>query len=174
VGITPRCPYGLSACWGGAREALGLLEGVGSVARTPYRDDCTAQVSISENRLPELDKWRGQFKSVVGDVYQFRGVEVTIVASLDTEAGRLVLRAGQEKPVILAPLKHKLQWDFEHRRPRPCTAAERKAYKHLAAETTEAKSRPLKVRVTGPLKTMNKRYLLEVREFSLLTTGTAP
>lgn len=38
VGLAGTCPYGIAACWGGANEALGRLEGVQSVDPIPDTD----------------------------------------------------------------------------------------------------------------------------------------
>jgi galactose oxidase len=166
VGITPTCPYGLSACWGGAYEALGRLEGVDSVAKTPDSYNCTAHLHLKEDGLPNFEKWPDQFKSSVGEVYLFRGVEATIEGSIDDEDGVLVLHAPGIKPrIVLGPLQHKLQWNFRKGAGRQPEPDERDAYPQLAAGKKEAKNAAFKVQATGPLKATDKGYILEVREF---------
>ena len=65
VGITPNCPYGLKACWAGANEALGHIEGVKSVAITPDSFNCTATIRIKGDGLPDPDTLASQFKKTV-------------------------------------------------------------------------------------------------------------
>jgi hypothetical protein len=167
VGLTPSCPYGLSACWGGAREGLERLKGVVSVAAVPDAYNSTAAVRLKGDGLPDVDGWAKQFKEHVGNVYVFRGVELTADATVRDKDGVLLLEvpgAGQELP--LAKLEHKLQWNFKkgaRRQPEPDEAA---AYEQLAAKVRAAKA-GLRIQVTGPLWKTAKGYVLEVREFSL-------
>jgi galactose oxidase len=166
VGVTPTCPYGLGACWGGAREGLGRLEGVASVAQDPDTVNCTAQVRLKHNGLPDLDRWPEQFKSVVGKAYLFRGVEVTLEGLVERKDGHLVVTAaGAGHPVTLAPLRHKLQWNFKKGSRRQPELDESKAYTRLAARKKGAKASPLRVEVTGPLTKDATGFVLEVREF---------
>lgn len=52
LGITPTCPYGLSACWGGAFEALSNLEGVELVDPIPHASGSTASVFLKGELIP--------------------------------------------------------------------------------------------------------------------------
>lgn len=52
LGITPTCPYGLSACWGGAFEALSNLEGVELVDPIPHASGSTASVFLKGESIP--------------------------------------------------------------------------------------------------------------------------
>ena len=166
VGVTPSCPYGLSSCWAGAYEALGKLEGVQSVATTPDAYNCTAHVYLKDRSLPDVAKWAKQFESLVGKSYEFRGVEVTIRATVEVKDGRLVLQApGLKEPVALAPLEHRLQWNFKKSAARQPEPDERDAYQQLAARNKEAKGGGFRVEVTGPLRVTDKGPVLEVREF---------
>jgi galactose oxidase len=175
VGVTPTCPYGISACWGGAYEGLGHLDGVASVARTPDEYNCTAHVHLKDDGLPDPDKWAEQFRSMMGRVYVFRGVEATIEGSVEEWDGALVLRApGLKQQVTLAPLRNKLQWNFKKAAPRQPEPDERDAYDQLAGRKKEAKPGALRVQVTGPLKKTDKGLILEVREFYLLTPEESP
>ena len=168
VGITPSCPEGFMGCWAGAYEALGRLEGVDSVADTPNADSCTASVCLEDNGLPDPAKWASQFKSQMGNVYVFRGVEVTVSGTVEGAAGGLVLRVpGLEQPITLGPLQHKLQWDSKEKAPLKAEPDERQAHKQLAAKVKDAKAEGLKVQVTGPLTKSKQGYVLEVREFIL-------
>jgi galactose oxidase len=175
VGVTPTCPYGLSACWGGAYEALGCLEGVGSVAKVPDAYNCTAHLHLKEDGLPNFEKWPDQFKSLVGEAYVFRGVEATIEGSIDDDDGVLVLHApGIKTRIVLGPLQHKLQWNVRKGAARQAEPDERDAYPQLAARKKEAKDAAFKVQVTGPLKATDKGYVLEVREFFPVAPKTIP
>jgi hypothetical protein len=169
VGITPACPYGLAACWGGAREALGNLDGVKAVLGNPDGTNCTACLQLSTSSLPDPDQWREQFSSGVGEAYVFRGVEVTILGSVEEKQGHLLLSApGSSQTVRLVPLRDLLQWDFRNQRARKAADDERKACKRLAAQLKACKMKTLEMRLTGPLKTTAQGPVLEVREFVLL------
>ena len=86
VGITPACPYGLSACWGGAEQGLTRMSGVLSVTHKPDAGNSLANVKLANNLLPDLAKWSDQFHSIVGQVYAFRGVEVVVRGSVTRSA----------------------------------------------------------------------------------------
>jgi galactose oxidase len=175
VGVTPTCPYGLSACWGGAYEALGRLDGVDSVAKTPDSYNCTAHVHVKVDGLPNFEKWPDQFKSLVGEVYIFRGVEATIEGSIDDEEGVLVLHTpGIKSRIVLGPLQRKLQWNFRKGAARQPEPDERDAYPQLAARKKESKDAAFKVQATGPIKATDKGYILEIREFFPVAPKATP
>ena len=166
VGVTPNCPYGIKACWAGAYEALGRLEGVRAVATSPDAYNCTATVRLEGKGLPDPVKWADQFKAAVDKAHVFRGVEVTVEGSLEkTDDGFVVRVPGIATPLRLAPLEHKLQWNFKKGAARQPEPDERDA---LAAANKYAKGEPVKVSVTGPLLKKEDRYTLEVREFTRL------
>ena len=87
VGITPSCPEGFMGCWGEASQALGMLEGVESVAINPDTYNATASVHLEGDYLPDPAKWREQFQKILGERIGFRGVEVTVEGTL-THRGR--------------------------------------------------------------------------------------
>ena len=87
VGITPSCPEGFMGCWGEASQALGMLEGVESVAINPDAYNATASVHLEGDYLPDPAKWREQFQKLLGERIGFRGVEVTVKDTL-TDRGR--------------------------------------------------------------------------------------
>ncbi len=106
VGITPHCPYGFPGCWAGAKEALENLDDMLIVASTPDRFNCTARVSLKRAGLPDLVKWPKQFNSMVGQAHSFRGVEVTVMASVVKKDGQLILKTpGLKQEITLAPLQ---------------------------------------------------------------------
>src|SRR6202011_570120 len=61
VGVTAACPYGISACWGGAYQALTGLEGVEVVRPIPNAEDSTAYVYLKGEGLPAVAKWPAEF-----------------------------------------------------------------------------------------------------------------
>jgi galactose oxidase len=166
VGVTPTCPYGISACWPGAREGLGRLSGVESVAEAPDSYNCTGVVRLKHGRLPDIDKWPKQFAAVVGEVFIFRGVEVTARGTVEGKGDKLLLRVpGVKEPIPLAPLRNKLQWNFRKGAARQPEPDERRAWKGLAAGKRKAKAGTFQVEVTGPLRRSGKKLVLEVREY---------
>jgi hypothetical protein len=167
VGITPTCPYGLTGCWGGASEGLARLGGVESVAKAPDAYNSTAHVHLTDHEmLPDVEKWRHDFKATANDAYGFRGVEVTIEASVVTKDSALFLRLpNQTREIRLAPLRHKLQWNFKKGSPRQPEPDEAAAFESLAAEVRKVSKGELRAMVTGPLVQQDGVSTLEVREF---------
>jgi galactose oxidase len=166
VGVTPTCPYGLTACWAGAYEALGRMDGVESVDKAPNAYNCSAAVRFKGEGLPDPERWASQFKAVVDQAYGFRGVEVTVAGQVEKSGESLVIRVpGVEKPIALKALEHKIQLNpkkGEARQPEP---EEHDAYDHLAKQLKAAEGGVLKVQLTGPLTKSTKGYSVEVREF---------
>jgi hypothetical protein len=169
VGVTPNCPYGLSACWAGAYDALGRLEGVKSVARTPDAFNCTAHVYLNHKGLPPIETWSKQFAAAVEDAYVFRGVEVTVKGVVEEKDGRLRLRVAElQEAVSLEPLQQKLQWNFKKRAYRQPEPDERDAHRDLALKRKAANLASLSVEVTGPIRLTSQGAVMEVREFFVL------
>ena len=120
AGITGSCPYGIAACWGGANEALRSLEGVKYVDPIPDGDRSTATLYLEDDGLPALDHWDEQFRRMVHQTYELRGVEVTLTGPIETRNDVFVLAGdGRRPPVELVPLDPggKIQWDPAARRP---------------------------------------------------------
>src|SRR5262249_46327806 len=175
VGVTPSCPYGISGCWAGAYEALGRLQGVESVGKAPDAYNCTAHLYLQAKGLPDVERWPQQFESVVGKTYVFRGVEAALKGSVEDQAGKLLLRVpGLQQSVTLAPLHHKLQWNFKKGSARQPEPDERDAYDQLAAKKTSAKESAFGVEVTGPLRRSGKGFIVEVREVFLIPLEANP
>jgi galactose oxidase len=166
VGLTSTCPYGLSACWGGAYEAMTQLEGVAVVNPIADADDSTAEVIMSGGGLPPLQRWVDQFRAIVNERYAWRGVEVTLTGVVEERNGTLLLRHGDE-PVVLAPLGRsaKLQWDNVTRDIKPVDMDEASAYDRLGA-TLSGEHDQRAVAVTGPLHQSDSEYRLAVRRFT--------
>jgi len=164
VGLTSNCPYGLGACWGGAHEALNRLDGVGTVNPVADTDDSTAEVVLAKKGLPPLRRWVDEFRAVVNDRYDWRGVEITLEGTVSKAGASLLLSTQHDAAVTLKPLTaaHKIQFDNTTRSIKPLTAAEAQAYARLAAAVDE-KPRTLTATVTGPLEQTPTGYMLHVR-----------
>jgi hypothetical protein len=170
VGITGTCPYGISACWGGAHEALRQLEAVALVDPIPDGERSTATVFLVDNRLPALSRWQEEFHAIVNDSYQLRGVEVTVGGPVVRRHGQQLFVVGDaERPdLLLVPLNpsDKVQWDRAARVPQRAGPEESNAYDRLASAVA-ASSGQIRVTITGPLRTRNAAaQCLEVREFT--------
>jgi len=167
VGITGTCPYGIAACWGGAHEALNRLEGVDLVNPIPNADDSTAEVFLEDKRVPAVDRWDEQFRSIVNGRYALRGVEVTLQGTIEERDGQLVLAGSGQRPLVqLAPLAaaDKIQWNHTTQTRKPLEEGEVLAYERLAAAARDLTDGQ-QVTVTGPLKQTDVGYQLHVRLF---------
>ena len=164
AGITGICPYGIAACWGGANEALRSLEGVQYVDPIPDGDSSTATVYLEDDRLPALNHWDDQFRRMVHQTYELRGVEVTLTGTIEARNDVLVLAGeGRRPPVELVPLAQggKIQWDPAARGPQAAEPGEAGAYDTLTRSAGTVGARPLTV--TGPLHQTQAGYRLQVR-----------
>jgi galactose oxidase len=167
VGVTPTCPYGIKACWAGAFHALGRIDGVESVSTTPDAYNCTASIYLKPQTLPDPERWAASFKRMVDKAYVFRGVELTVEGTVEKVGDGLTLRVpGVPRPFELAPLRHKLQWNFKKAVARKPEPDERDAMEQLVRESKEAGKSTFRVQVTGPFSRTEHGYALEVREFS--------
>ncbi|MCC2640942.1 MAG: putative galactose oxidase [Nitrospira sp.] len=169
VGITGTCPYGIGACWGGAYEALGRLDGVVLVSPVPNTDDSTAEVFLEDDRLPALDRWEEQFRNLVNGTYDMRGVEVTLRGTITQEGGSfLLVSRGQRPPVPLRPLQayEKIQWNHRERERKPLEPSEAGAY-HTLVTSMAGLASGHELTVTGALKRTGIDYELHVRSFNV-------
>jgi galactose oxidase len=167
VGLTGTCPYGISACWGGANEALARLDGVAYVDPIPDGEASTATVFLADGGLPSLSRWREQFRAVANESYVLRGIEVTLTGTVESRGDELFLGAGDgRRSVRLAPLDpaDKVQWDRPSRAPQPVSPEEAAARARLVTEAAQADAGP--VTVTGPLRQAGADFTLEVRELA--------
>lgn len=164
VGVTPSCPYGISACWGGAFDALKRLDNIAWVSSAPDPYNCTAQVRLKESKQPDPTHWAEQFQAVVGENHRFRGVEITIRGTVHKRKDNLVLESPGMPPLPLVPLEHKLQWNFRKAAPRQPEPDEQAAHKQLT-KLVRKNGETTTVEVTGPLRPTEQGLALEVREF---------
>ena len=168
VGITPTCPYGLSACWAGAYEALQHLSGVRVVLPVPNPKDSTGFVYINEAGLPNIEAWPKEFASSANGVHRFRGVEITVAGTIKAEpGGMIVIQADDTRSVVLLqPIlaADKIQWDVAAAAPQPITQPEQEAYASLQDKVNKSGG-TLNATVTGPFKHGDRGYVLEVRVF---------
>jgi hypothetical protein len=165
IGVTPTCPYGIAACWGGAFDALQHLQGIDKVRPLPDNTDSVAFVYLKEDTLPDLDVWREEFADVANGSYELRGIELTLDGTVTETNGLLTLAGNLTRPaVVLAPLQapDKVQWDINTRANRPMSPEEATAYERLSAKLAKAAAKA-KVEVVGPLKKNGKDFFLEVR-----------
>jgi galactose oxidase len=168
IGLTSRCPYGLGACWGGAYEALQKLDGVQAVRPNANAEDSTAEVFMHGDTLPDVGRWKEQIASVANGSYDFRGVEVSVRASVRAQNGGFnLVNSAIHEPVTLAPLGtvEKIQFDRSTRTAKPAAAEEHSAYERLVARYRDAGTVDLPARVTGPLRQTNTGWTLNVRAF---------
>jgi hypothetical protein len=169
IGITGTCPYGIGACWGGAYEALGRLEGVELVSPIPNADDSTAEVFLEDDRVPALDRWDEQFRGIVNGTYELRGVEITLQGNIEAREGQLFLVGSRQRPPVrLGPLAaaDKIQWDRAAQTLKPLEEGEALAYERLAAASRDLADGQ-QVTVTGSLKQTDAGYQVHVRLFRL-------
>jgi galactose oxidase len=176
VGVTPTCPYGLSACWGGAFEALSRLPGVDFVRPIANAEDSVAYLYLRDFGLPDLEEWPAQFAATANGTYLLRGVELELSGAVEAGSAGLFLEATSSRPAVaLAPLQAcaKIQWDHSAREPRPFHHGEKGAFDRLAhaqrAVTNHAFANQsvavLQATITGPLSKTAAAFVLQVREF---------
>ncbi|HLX92416.1 MAG TPA: galactose oxidase-like domain-containing protein [Puia sp.] len=173
VGVTPICPYGIAACWGGAYEALRRLDGVRLVRPIPDSANSTAFVYLDHEGLPDLDAWGAEFAHVANGTHFLRGVEITLAGTVSWRKGGNLLLHGnmQGSPLPLYPMMaaDKVQWDATTQAPRPLEPKEQSAWQDLENIARGAEAL-VSVVVAGPLKKVEEEYILEVRKFSLQPT----
>jgi hypothetical protein len=124
----------------------------------------TATVYLEDDGLPSLRRWGDQFRQMVHQTYQLRGVEVTLTGAIEARDDGLVLAGqGSRPPVELAPLdpEGKVQWDPAAQGPQPAEPAEASAYDTLTRSAQAASVQLLTV--TGPLHQTPTGYRLQVR-----------
>ena len=170
VGITPTCPYGLGACWGGAYEALQQLTGVQAVRPIANMIDSTAEVYLRDLGLPDPDAWGEQFRQVANGTYVFRGVEITLRGDVHWANGGLVVQGDAHRPpVLLASLQaaDRVQWNHPQGALWPIEPGEQFAYEELSERVQAAPGGTLQATITGPLKASAGGFTLQARRVEL-------
>jgi hypothetical protein len=171
IGLTSRCPYGrgaLGTCWGGAYEALQKLDGVQAVRPNANAEDSTAEVFLHGDTLPDVGRWAEQIASVANGSYDFRGVEVSVRASVRAQNGGFnLVNSTIREPIALAPLGtvEKIQFDRSTGTAKPAVAEEHSAYERLVARYWDAGTADLPAHVTGPFRQTDAGWILYVRDF---------
>ena len=176
VGITSTCPYGLSACWGGAHEALLNLEGVTGAGPVPDAEASTATVFFGGQGLPPLDRWREQFHRMVNGSYRIRGFELTVDGSVAAGEDGLHLTPFGDRPavrVVALDPGGKVQWDRAAAAPQAPRPDEEAAFSALTEAVVTAGTE-LRARVTGPVTRGQEGYRLHVRRFALSGNAADP
>ena len=170
VGLTPVCPYGLGACWGGALDALQRMTDIDIVRPVPNQPDSTAFVYLKEDILPDLDVWRSEFGKTANGSYHMRGVEMTLSGIVEKAGEQLVLAGNSTRQqLVLAPFKEtsKIEYDLWAKVDRMMSDEEAGAYEELSAALA-AHSSGMEVVVTGRLQKHGAGdFSLDVRAFEL-------
>ncbi|PQE33369.1 hypothetical protein CJF32_00006665 [Rutstroemia sp. NJR-2017a WRK4] len=168
VGLTPTCPYGLGACWGGAYEALNNIKDIKTVLPKPNSAISVAFVYLHKDILPDINVWRDQLREVDSGTYKMRGIEMTLTGVVTKNGHQLILSKTSTRPeVVLNQFKadSKLDWDNVAKMPKPLTNAETGAYSRLY-QIVVSDTEGLEVQVTGRLQMdENKKYSLDVKDF---------
>lgn len=168
IGLTASCPYGLSACWGFASEALSKLSGVEHVDPIAHGSGSTASVFLLDNTLPNLNLWTEELKALVRDTYGLRGYEAAVVGKVEARDGSLYLVADDSRPEVpLISLKAgtKIQRDGGTGGPQDATAKELSACATLGEEMAGNDGL---VRITGPVNMEASGHTIQVRSFEWL------
>jgi galactose oxidase len=168
VGLTPTCPYGLGACWGGAYEALDNIKDIKTVLPRPNADISAAFVYLHDDILPDINVWRKELFEVDGGTYTLRGIEITLTGVVNNNGSKLTLSGTSTRPeVVLNQFKadSKLDWDNVAKVPKPLTKEETSAYYRLY-QTVVSQPEGLSMQVTGRLQMdENNKYSLDVKGF---------
>ena len=170
VGLTPVCPYGLGACWGGALDALQRMADIDIVRPVPNQTDSTAFVYLKEDILPDLDAWRSEFCKTANGSYHMRGIEMTVSGVVEKDGEALVMAGNATRPkLVLAPFKSesKIEYDMWAKVDREMSPEEAGAYEKLSA-ALEGRSSGVEVVVTGRLQKHGAGdFSLDVRAFEV-------
>jgi galactose oxidase len=169
IGLTPVCPYGLGACWGGALDALQRMADIDIVRPVPNQPDSTAFVYLKEDILPDLDAWRSEFEKTANGSYHMRGIEMTLSGAVQKEGEQLVMDGNSTRPkLVLGPFKEtsKIEYDMWKKVDREMSPDEAGAYDKLSAAI--AGHSGAKVVVTGRLQKHGAGdFSLDVRAFKI-------
>jgi len=169
VGVTPTCPEGFGTCWPGIYHGLGEINDVELVSQTPDVYNCTVEVRLKKPGLPHFVGWLRHFESKGDRQIALRGVEVTIEGQVRKQKDNLVIQLPDiDRPLPLAPLAHKLQWNLRKGRARQPEPDEAAAYDQLVEQFTKSGGDAMHALLIGPLQATKDGNLLEVREFYVI------
>jgi galactose oxidase len=170
IGLTPICPYGLGACWGGALDALQRMSDIEIVRPVPNQLDSTAYVYLKQDILPDIDAWRSEFEKTANGSYHMRGIEMTLSGAVEKKREQLVLAGNETRPkLVLAPFKEgsKIEYDMWKKVDREMSEEEAGAYEELF-KALAGQASGMKVVVTGRLqKNGAGDFSLDVRAFKI-------
>ena len=131
----------------------------------PDGERSTATVYLEDDGLPALRHWDDQFRRMVHQTYQLRGVEVTLAGTIEARNNRFRAAQAEAPDLQLSwfPLtrKRKIKWDPAAQGPQAAEPAEASAYDTLTRSAGAVGARPLAV--TGPLHQTQAGYRLQVR-----------
>nr|WP_249808734.1 galactose oxidase early set domain-containing protein [Bradyrhizobium sp. 166] len=163
IGLTSRCPYGLAACWGGAHQTLKALKAVDTVKAIANAADPTAEVFLTDDRLPDMESWAATFRGMAKGSYDFRGAEVSLTGLVRLQKNQLTL-SGSGWSIGLGALgaSDKVQWDWSRRQPALSTPTETAAHGDLLNRVHTNGDLPQAV-ITGPLIKDGDGWRLHVR-----------
>ncbi|KAF7925190.1 hypothetical protein BELL_0518g00010 [Botrytis elliptica] len=168
VGLTPTCPYGLGACWGGAYEALNNITDIKTVLPRPNATISVAFVYLHDDILPDINVWRKELFEVDGGTYNMRGIEMTLTGVVTKNGTKLTLAGTSTRSEVVLNqflAGSKLEWDNVAKVPKPLTREEASAYTRLY-QTVVSHPEGLSLQVTGRLQMdENNKYSLDVKGF---------
>ncbi len=162
LGVDTRCIYGLAPCWSKVREPVSLVDGVSWVSDTAVSTEWTGQFKTTGGKLPNLAGMKELMHRFNGDQFTVRGIEGTLLGKVEKRDGGLVFKLDAGAELRLEALKRKVQWNVRAKKDVEISAAEQSAFVRLKVESTGA-SRAAKL--TGPLRSENGGWVMEVREF---------
>jgi hypothetical protein len=169
LGIRTHCPYGIRGCWPEIRDGLEAPSDIASIEGEPDATTDTCEVKMRDDWTADPEVFQQNFTNMRIGV-DVRGVEIVADGYLERESRGLVLRIdGNNAPIELAPLKQKVQWDRDRKKPQLATRVEKEAFAKLKSR---ANHKPIRIRVIGPLVNAGKEkpgtLFLQVRKFEVI------
>jgi hypothetical protein len=169
LGIRTHCPYGIRGCWPEIRDGLEAPSEITSIEGEPDATTDTCELKMRDDWTADPELFQQNFTNMRIGV-DVRGVEIVADGYLERDGKCLVIKIdGNNAPIELAPLKQKVQWDRDRKKPQSPTRAEREAFAKLKSH---ANRKPVRIRVVGPLVHAGKEkpgiLLLHVRKFEVI------
>ena len=132
VGIQPKCPYGLGACWPEAYDGLRLMAGVKSVNTRPSLETWTGTIRTKEGALPDPEAWSPSSSPSSAAPSAFGAWRSPSRATSSTTRDISPSSSPAPGPCSDSPLGRKVQWDPDKKCEQAATVAEKNAYQRLA------------------------------------------